>query len=192
MSQRDGESYRRTPGQQHGFALIAGLLLLLVLTIIAVSMFRSYGIQEKIAGNVREKQRAVSAAVSAQQYAESWLVSGNAPSSGTCTPGVIAADPGQVCSNALADFTAMPWARGVTFTPFVTSNLTTVNSTSPALGTYYKAPLFYITDLNPTIPSATRLYQIDAVGWGGTANTVAVVESTYQVTTSPGGWSLDK
>jgi Tfp pilus assembly protein PilX len=29
---------------------------------------------------------------------------------------------------------------------------------------------------------ASELYQIDAVGWGGTANAVAVVESTYLVT----------
>ncbi len=32
-------------------------LLLVVVTIIALSMFRSFGIQEKIAGNMREKQR---------------------------------------------------------------------------------------------------------------------------------------
>ena len=36
-------------------------------------MFRSFGMQEKIAGNMREKQRALQAAVSAEQYAEWWL-----------------------------------------------------------------------------------------------------------------------
>ena len=40
----------------------------------ALSMFRSFGIQEKIAGNMREKQRAVAAAVSAEVYAENWLI----------------------------------------------------------------------------------------------------------------------
>ena len=65
----------RLRSTQHGMALITGMLLLIVLTILAMSMFRGYGTQQKIAGNVREKNRAVSAAVSAQQYAEYWLSS---------------------------------------------------------------------------------------------------------------------
>ena len=56
--------------------LISSLLLLLVVTILAVAIFRSYGVEEKIAGNQREKQRALHAAESAQQYAEWWLSSG--------------------------------------------------------------------------------------------------------------------
>ena len=55
--------------------LVSSLLLLIVVTIIALSMFRSFGIQEKIAGNMREKQRALQAAVSAEVYAEVWLQS---------------------------------------------------------------------------------------------------------------------
>ena len=72
---------RHSPrSNQHGVVLVTSLLLLLVVTIMALSMFRSFGIQEKIAGNVREKQRAVQAAVSAQQYAEWWLgAKSNAP-----------------------------------------------------------------------------------------------------------------
>src|SRR5579864_7550374 len=61
------------PPNQAGMVLISSLLLLLVVTIMALSMFRSFGMQEKIAGNVREKQRALQAANSAQQYAEWWL-----------------------------------------------------------------------------------------------------------------------
>ena len=49
-------------GRQHGIVLIASLLLLLVITILALAMFRSMGLGEKIAGNVREKQRALHAA----------------------------------------------------------------------------------------------------------------------------------
>ena len=56
--------------RQHGMALISGLLVLVVVTILAVSMFRSFGMQARIAGNTREKQRALHAAESAQEYAE--------------------------------------------------------------------------------------------------------------------------
>src|SRR5580692_10607768 len=88
---------------QRGVVLISSLLLLLVVTIIALSMFRSFGIQEKIAGNMREKQRALQAAVSVQQFAENWL-SQNA----TAVPVVCNSllngkiGQGQICSNKLS------------------------------------------------------------------------------------------
>ena len=67
--------------------LVSSLLLLLVVTIVALSMFRSFGIQEKIAGNMREKQRALQAAVTAQQFAEVWLANngGNPSSAVACS-----------------------------------------------------------------------------------------------------------
>ena len=43
---------------QRGMVLISSLLLLLVVTIFAMSMFRSFGVEEKIAGNTRDKERA--------------------------------------------------------------------------------------------------------------------------------------
>ncbi len=45
-------------GRQGGMVLISSLLLLLVVTILALAMFRTMGLAEKISGNVREKQRA--------------------------------------------------------------------------------------------------------------------------------------
>jgi len=40
--------------------------------------------------------------------------------------------------------------------------------------------VFYVADLGPTTSGpAGELYQIDAVGYGGSQNTVAIVESTY-------------
>jgi type IV pilus assembly protein PilX len=166
------------------------MLLLLVVTILAVSMFHSFGTQEKIAGNVREKQRALNAAISAQQYAEWWLSnSGTTPPSGKCIA-VVNSNVGQVCTNFPADFTAVPWKIGgvpvgVTYTPFTANKINNVannvNQVASA-GSYYAAPVFYITDLGKT--GASELYQIDAVGYGGTPNAVAVVESMYLVTIS--------
>ena len=184
---------------QRGMALISAMLLLIVVTILAVSMFRSYGMQEKIAGNTREKQRAMNAAVSAQQYAEWWLSTGTAPASAPCT-GLVAATVGQVCNNTLESMTpvsTVPWMNGaaqvgVTFTQFastaINSQVMNVTGTTgtPSMGSYYAAPVFYIADLGPMQPASGltgELYQIDAVGYGGTANSVAVVESTYLVST---------
>ena len=58
------------PRRQRGVILITAMLLLIVVTIMALSMFRGYGAQERLAGNTRDKQRALAAAISAQQYAE--------------------------------------------------------------------------------------------------------------------------
>jgi type IV pilus assembly protein PilX len=193
--------YRPAPDRQRGVALITSLLLLIVVTIMALSMFRNYGIQERIAGNTRDKQRAFNAAVSAQQYAESALVSGALPSPGVCT-GIVSSITGQLCTNPLVNVTAAPWAIGVTYTPFTSNSINGVPNVVNAVkatadvydssmvltksASYYAAPVFYVTDLGPNKdPSAPgEVYQIDALGYGGTANTVAVVESTYLISTS--------
>ena len=175
---------------QCGIVLVSSLLLLLVVTIMALSMFRSFGIQEKIAGNMREKQRALQAAVSAQQYAESWLMTnsaGNPPIA--CAAGLLNANlnEGQICtpSTPAIDFTSLPWTSGVTYTP--TGMLITGPSVPNVLAnpTYFKAPTFYITDMGVSFDPSIQgeIYQVDAVGYGGNSNTVAVVESTYAVYT---------
>ena len=186
---------------QRGVVLVSSLLLLLVVTIIALSMFRSFGIQEKIAGNMREKQRALQAAESAQVYAEVWLTN-NSGTSAPCTTMLNANQgEGQICSNALPavpgfDVTQVPWMIagqqvGTTVLPTtVTMPITSTplsysagNVTNPS---YFGAPTFYISDLGVSHDTSEpgELYQIDAYGYGGSQNTVAVVESTYVVSTT--------
>jgi len=181
----------RLRSTQHGMALITGMLLLIVLTILAMSMFRGYGTQQKIAGSVREKNRAVSAAVSAQQYAEYWLSNNTPPPAVDCTGMQVLPVP-QVCSNS-PDFTLVPWILGtqpvgVRFNNFNTTAV--VNPTTPTQGTYFSTPLYYITDLGQSAAGPGEVYQIDATGWGGTSDTVAVVESTFLL--SPSGRNYDK
>jgi type IV pilus assembly protein PilX len=173
------------PARERGLILISALLLLLVATILAVSMFHSFGTQEKIAGNVREKERALHAAETAQQYAEWWLSSGNATSPGTCNS-VIDYTIGQVCSNAITgiDFSQLAsWSYGVTYEPTnPVTNAAMVTTTTSGAGTYYSAPMFIISDVGAG--AGGEIYQVDALGYGGTQNTIAVVESTYVVTST--------
>lgn len=194
----------RCESAQRGMVLVSSLLLLVVVTIIALSMFRSFGIQEKIGGNMREKQRALQAAVSAQQYAENWL-SGNATAVPVTCSNLLNGNigQGQICSNKLstvvADVTSLPWtiggiAVGVTFLPpgMSLSATTSVSAASLANPTYYATPSFYISDLGPSadpnIPG--EVYQVDAVAYGGSSGTAAVVESTYAVYTSSSNRTL--
>jgi type IV pilus assembly protein PilX len=176
---------------QRGMALISSLLLLVVVTILALSMFRSFGVEEKIAGNVREKQRALHAAESAQQYAERWLAA-NATFGSTCTALLSAnLNEGQICSAPMVNnndhsvIASQPWpAIGVTYNPGTGGgDLTVTGAGGGAVNTYFATPQFYIYDVGPSADGQGELYQIDALGYGANPNAVAIVESTYEVGT---------
>jgi type IV pilus assembly protein PilX len=187
--------HRKSQRAQRGMVLISSLLLLLVVTILALAIFRNYGMEEKIAGNQREKERALHAAESAQQYAEWWLSSGlGATTPIICDSMVAVTTPasGQVCANTLPTIVTngnvanLPWQVsganvGVSYNP---PNM--IMNTAGGVNTYYQTPVFYVSYLGLTASSTTSnyqlLYQVDAVGYGGSANAVAVVESTYYVT----------
>lgn len=202
---------KRFADRQRGLVLASSLLLLVVVTIMAVSMFRSFGMQERIASNVREKHRALQSAQAAQQYAEDWL-SKNAIGTNavTCTTGMLNGNNGaaQICTTAtsLANIsgktaTTVPWlgTDGVDVGTWVTPKGTTYGqtaadmqtSTAGGAYTYYSLPRSYITDLGPSSTTGTgEAYLIDAVGFGGTADAVAVIESTFAVYTS--SWDPSK
>jgi type IV pilus assembly protein PilX len=182
-------------------ALVSSMLLLLIITILVVSMFRSFTVQEKIAGNVREKERALHAAESAEQYAEWWITFGNNVAAGAtaCGAGVLNANQneGQICSNTLAptggpapnlgiNVTQVPWTiagvgGGPVGTTFLPTGMTIGAGGTPNNPLYFASPAFYIADLGIAADGQGEAYQIDAVGYGGSANAVAVVESTYEV-----------
>ena len=177
---------------QHGVALVTSLLLLIIITILAVSMFRSFGTQERIAGNVREKERALHAADSAQQYAEWWLLTANNTAAGAiaCIKTVIAdATTGQICNQSILNqygvgITQAPnptWPVQVTYQPpgmLLDSQAVPAGNTNPP---YFAYPAFWITDLGTAADAAGEAYQIDAYGYGSAQSTLAVVESVYEV-----------
>jgi type IV pilus assembly protein PilX len=193
MKRLHGKARLARPRGECGMALITGLLLLLVVTIIGLSMFRSYGMQEKIAGNSREKDRALNAAISAQQLAESWLVSPIAPTTGgLCTSGLVSSNVGQACSNMPDNGFAAPWTIGGVGPAGVRDDNFAgqiISAAAPTQGTWYQPPQYYVTWLG-TSAGGNNYFQIDGAGWGGTSNSFAVVESTYEVV--PAGGSLDK
>jgi len=174
-------------GRQRGMALISSLLLLVVVTILALSMFRSFGVEEKIAGNVREKQRALHAAESAQEYAEWWLTQAGSVGPATACTALLSANlnEGQICNTSIVAgndhrlIAQVPWpAVGVSINP---NNLLTVAPTGAAAETYYATPQFYIYDHGPSAAGLGEIYQIDALGYGANPNSVAVVESMFAV-----------
>jgi type IV pilus assembly protein PilX len=192
---------------QRGFVLISSILLLTVMTLLALAMFHSFGIQELIAGNVREKQRALQSAESAEQYAELWLTApGNIVSNSIdCTTtgvGLVAYNATSVayiCMQPLASITTalnvstVPWMVsghevGFAFFPGATSGAGSGGtntgdmtvSTTGILNSYYQAPRFYIGLVSSSAIQA--VYRIDAWNYAATTTTPAVIESNYVVT----------
>jgi type IV pilus assembly protein PilX len=201
-TQVGGGAVRQPLRGQRGLALITALLLLLVITLLGLSMFRSFPTQEKIAGNVREKERALHAATSAQQFAEWWLVT-NVALSGDQVCAVQAQlpnanqNPGlvQICSNPLYTLLPggtvndvannVPWGGGLIGAQYTPVGMTVngIANPTPTAGdsAYAATPVFYIADLGGAGDAQGEAYQIDAYAYGGSTNTVAVVESIYEV-----------
>ncbi|HEY2419466.1 MAG TPA: PilX N-terminal domain-containing pilus assembly protein [Steroidobacteraceae bacterium] len=197
------QSLQRRRSDQRGIVLVASLLLLLIVTVMALSIFRSFGIQEKIAGNMREKQHALQAANSTQQYAEWWLAN-QSPAPRAVAAGIASAadvqcsavldanlGQGQICLNSLVAVASLTpnagaWPAsganvGVLYTP-TGLNFTGNVTNSLVTDVYYARPRFYISDVGPLASGRGEVYQVDAYSYGLGSTAVAEVESTVAIT----------
>ena len=181
---------------QGGFALITSLLIIVIVSMLAVSMYRGSGLLEKVAGNTLEKQRSLQAAQSALQYGEWWLASGAAGigTGATCSGTVQVNNPAnmRVCTQVFlpADALDLPWSVRSEYTP---PNMTVLaggglngSTTTGITGdvNYAAAPSLHVAYLGLGAGGSARLYQVTGVGWGGNASTASVVQSTYALTSS--------
>jgi len=176
------------PRRQSGLVLVTCLLLMLITTLLAMAMFRGFGLRERIAGTMREKHRALQAAETAQMFAERWLATGNNSASApvACIAGLNAnLGQGQVCSNSLVvatgDVSAVPWTGGTGPLGTVYLPPGMVVAAQAAIGTYLRAPQFYIQSIGPSASGNGIVFRVDAAGFGGTDSAVAIVESTFEV-----------
>ena len=182
---------RSAPRAQRGLVLVTGLLFLVVVTLLAMTLFRSSGLLERISAGTRDKQRSFEVAQATLQYAEWWIGKGNA-GVGTACSGLVAGNTTtnvHVCTNALADPTSTPWSNGFTYSPPNVSVNTAGGQTGTGDVNYQALPGFYIEYAGIAPDGKTRLFRVTAYGYGGmvgqsttSPETVTVVRSTYQVT----------
>lgn len=166
--------------RQNGFALVVSLLILVVLTLLGVSMFSNVGLQQRMAGNTREKNRAFHAAQTALQYGEWWLTQQpSAPLGNPCS--AITSTP-SVCTNALSSInsnypTQVPWTVGTPYSTPVNGQLTV--SATGGVNTYYSVPYLYIQYIGTNEALGGTAYRVTAWASGGNANAIAVVQSIF-------------
>jgi len=169
---------------QRGFVLIAGLLFLLVSTLLGIAMLRSFGLQERIAGNTRDKLRAFTAAQSALQYGEWWLSQGHGGAGSGCSGVTLASDPAgmRACDTPLADpGDPQSWDVRTDYLPPTLSVSSAGGLADDGDLNYHAMPGLYINYLGFTPDGSGQLYRVNAFAYGGKPNTTVVVQSTYKV-----------
>ena len=178
------QAHSRRSSASSGFILIVGLFFMVILTLLSIAMFRSFGLQERIAGNTRDKQRSFEAAQSALQYGEWWLAQGNGGTGINCT-GVVNGNvlsSMRVCSNILTTPTSLPWPVRTDYQP--PQMAVASGGGLAAIGgdiNYQAMPGLYVSYLGITPNGLAQIYQVTAFGYGGNVNTAAIVQSTYQI-----------
>lgn len=182
--------------EQKGATLIVALIILLVMTIIGISSMKSSTLQERMAGNARQKTIAKNAALTAMREAELWLQanvqSPEALSTFNGSSGLFSAvtrPSGGKAEIDISDFDVTDpadWAgEGVESS----SMSTTLVSQQP------KYIIEYIgRDLRGAAASPVKMldveskadadlspyfFRITAIGWGKDANIYSVLESTF-------------
>ena len=159
---------------QAGVVLVVSLIILLLLTIIGLSAMQTTALEEKMAGNLRDKSLAFQAAESALRAAEdslpNILQSAYIPA---CTNGFCSEIPTISLTDAailIDDF----WIKNQLPTLWVaTSSVTTLGNNIPA-------PLYFIQRLGVVCPlpcSTPQYFKITVRATGGRTNTVVILQA---------------
>ncbi|HSH29209.1 MAG TPA: PilX N-terminal domain-containing pilus assembly protein [Thiohalobacter sp.] len=168
-------SYGHTPMQrQRGAALIVSLLLLLIMTLLGVSAMQTTTLQERMAGNTRDRAVALQAAEYALRDAETVIDGLSDTGTFTGTNGLYgetdaAPDPGAPAT----------WSTGGNIT-VTTSGTMAVSSTQPRY--YIKLSESDILvqdfgDINKNVYAT--VFEIVTRGVGGNQNTEVILRSHY-------------
>lgn len=174
--------------KEGGFVLIASLLMLIVMTLLAVSMYHNFTVQENVASNTKEKGRSFQLAQSTLQYAEYVLVHNAAslPTSVSCASGTVFTTL-TICSNSYS-ITDPTSATGVTslgaYQAYTSMQPNITVSTTSSNNSYYANPQYYFQYLGAAPGGGGQIYQVTALSYGSTPNAVAVVQSTYELSTN--------
>jgi type IV pilus assembly protein PilX len=173
---------------QGGYVLIASLLMLLVLTFLAVGMYHSFAVQEAMASNTKEKSRAFQMAQSTLAYGEYLLQTDtngtSIQQSASCETALTAVT---ICDSpviiAAPTATApMQLTNGLVYSTM--TNDPTISTTGGSSSDYYAYPQVYLRYLGLSSDGLGQVYQVTALAYGGNSNAVAVVQSTYELTTN--------
>ncbi len=161
----------RSPQSQNGVVLIIALIMLVVISLLAVSSMRGAGSAESIAGNVRTTELATQAAEIALRHCESSAIKITKVLAGDTTSAEATYSTTLVEANILRASTAVQWQYApfwdnTTTATFVLSTAT-LALTGGTTTTYKRPPECMIESLTGVTPVGTSAsFVITARGFG--------------------------
>ncbi len=164
--------------KQQGVILIISLVMLLLLTLIAVSGMQTTTLEEKIAGNKRNRNLAFQAAESALREAEQFIQGADT----AFNPLKLSNGPfqGADCSNGLCPTISSPIWAAADFNWSVKGR-----SYTGALQAINQQPRYVIELLEQKVNvdsnKMTALFRITAMAWGSDPNVVVQLQSLYNL-----------
>ncbi len=182
---------RQKTVKQEGAALILGLLLLLVMTLLALTASNSAIMQEKIAGNFRDSSLAFHAAEAGGRWGAAWLQSLGAstglqrpfPCASECTPSAATAVWAKGQYDSAFDWSSSGWTYGQS--PTDASVLLGHESANVETGLMVDAPPKFILeeqffspdDLASQPTRGVVYYRVVSLGIGQRSNTTRIVDN---------------
>lgn len=167
MHRRFGTLHRQT-----GSALIIALVFLLLMTVIGVAASRTTTIQERMAGNVRDRNIAFQSAEAALRAGEAELQAATLPQF-TGANGLLLQQP---LGGRAAFWNSYNWAEG--------------SRTGPAIDGAAAAPRYVIEEMAPIPGSGDSIrfgplpdvgvYRVTARSVGGNDDAVVILQTTYR------------
>jgi type IV pilus assembly protein PilX len=168
------ERQHRLPARQRGVSLFVSLIFMVLLTIVVVTAMRVTGLEERMAGNMRDRDLAFQAAEAAMREAEKVLQAASLPTfdnSGCYYP--------YKGTSVVLRNTSGIWSGSASCV------VTTVGGVAAS-------PRYIIEELPPIPASASGgtasfgalpdvgVYRVTARSVGGTSNAVVMLEGTYR------------
>lgn len=168
-------SVTNLPSSQKGVVLVVTLIMLVLLTLVAVSSMKTTILEEKMAGNYKDRNTAFQAAEAGLRAGEQYLaVTTILPIFDGTTIGLY-----QPTSSGEARWNSVNW-----------SNAEQVISYTGSLGAVADAPRYIIEELPPVTVQGNTLqagrieentyYRITSRAVGGTDTAVVMLQSTYK------------
>lgn len=153
--------------RQRGAALIIGLIMLLILTLLGVTAISNVTLQEKMAGSLIDRSRAFQAAEIALRRAEDYVNNRNAAQSDATTGTAIYDLSSGTTQPDPYDIKA--WGDNYLSTPEIAGIIEAEN-----------VPRYRIERQNDSLPT---MYRLSAIGYGNRPGTAVVLQVTFSTFT---------
>lgn len=168
----------RRAGQQRGTALIISLIILLLMTLLGVTGMQTTLVQERIAGNVRDRNLAFEAAEAALRQGESYLADNAVVGPFNGANGLY-----QPVASGDPRWEVVTWTNQSHVQPVDFSVQGTTLARNPAyiIEELAPAPADPTGSLAADAPLPTmRFYRITARGWGGSDMAVVQLQTVFR------------